>query len=397
MGCNSLVVLAAMVVLVSDKVAVCAAAVCFVGVLTYVHITNDVEESFSSQLVDTDPAAYSFIAANSSSEIFASQIDDPWKLALSKLLEQLPRENETDAPVHKHIGTNSTWEKYLLVTMHGKPHNTQSNNVRVYKYDIDESHRHHWKLSGLALQDKSIEKLGIQNLRGMKAVGGALFIASAHSTKSKIVLTDKCSLKRRYARTFAVDGLNHPYGVTFRHGKVYATNQNTDVVVRFKIDDGLEPEAETFAKVRNPRGLTFDRFGRLWVCSTKDGVSILDGETGKELHRIDVKHPVGIASDPHTGMIYVGSYHKKKPSKIIAISPVDFEQKLILQVPKPYRMQHPAGLVISNDRLFVVAQEERMLYAWNLLDGSFKGAVLKNLPKRPEQVAILRCFKRDKK
>lgn len=286
------------------------------------------------------------------------------------------------------------WTREIFLTSHGgnfkKPN--PGNDVQVYRYQVQQPHLHHWNQAGLAIDLDKSSSLGMQNLRGMATVGNALFVASAHSSRSKIVLAHKCNRSDSDAKTFAVDGLDHPYGIGFYQGALYASNQNTDQVVRFWVADGLGAKAHPFAEVKNPRGLAIDRKGRVWVASTKKGLFIFDAnKDGKLIKNIDITHAVGVAIDHDgTGVIYVGSVDGKN-SGIYAISPSTLEPIKKLTVPKPHKLTHPAGLAIVDDRLLVVEQDEEVLYSFCTRTGTFKGAVLTNLPERPEQISVLKC------
>lgn len=252
--------------------------------------------------------------------------------------------------------TAPTWERLIFVTSHGgNAHADRSNNIQVFDYELSGAHLHHWHLRGYAIAKKDVHALGLQNLRGMAAAGdGALFVASAHSSRSKIVLTRRCTRTPRVAKTFAVDGLAHPYGLAFRGGRLFATNQQADSVVRFDVGDGVDAKAHHFAQVKSPRGLAFDADGFLWVCSTKDGVHVFDG-AGRRVKRIRVKHAVGIAFDAKNDVMVVGSVDGHKKSAVVLVSAKTRKVGMRLRPPPPFKLSHPAGLVITDDRLIVIA------------------------------------------
>jgi len=283
------------------------------------------------------------------------------------------------------------WRRFLFLTSHGGNNQIESNNVRIYNYEVSAKHLHHWNFTGLALRPEEVKSLGLQNLRGMAAVGDLLYIVSAHSSRSKIIVTDKCSLEPRLAHTFAVKGLDHPYAIAYLKGFLYTANQNTDEVLRFNVKAGNNSKPEVpkrVAKVKNPRGLAFDRFGRLWVASTTHGVYVLDPSDGQVQAHIDVKHPVGVVLHYAQNRIYIGSV---KDNCIYGYDTATMKLAIKLTTSKQFKLKHPAGLAIVKDRLFAVGQKTQNLYAWSVVNGAFKGAVLRDLPHRPEQVAVLRC------
>mmetsp|Transcript_1145 Transcript_1145/g.1759 ORF Transcript_1145/g.1759 Transcript_1145/m.1759 type:complete len:373 (-) Transcript_1145:158-1276(-) len=291
-------------------------------------------------------------------------------------------------PKDDHLSEEGNWSRLLFVTIHGSK--GKGNNVLVYNYDKSHAMKHHWDLTGHALDEQAVKNLELQNLRGMKAVGDTLYIASAHSSTSKIIMTEKCSLKPRLAKTFAVKGLDHPYGIAYFRGRIFATNQNSDTVVYFNVNEARTAETpHKFATVRDPRGLVFDRFGRLWVASTVDGIFVLDGKSGKKLAHIKIGHPVGLALQFNSNTVFVGSV---KDNCIYAIDTDRIKIKRTYTVNSPYKLHHPAGVTIVGNRLFAIGQNVRKLFAWHVDTGKFHGPILQNLPDRPEQVAVLRCL-----
>jgi len=311
--------------------------------------------------------------------------DNEWKNALSAMLASVegPEDNKSD-----HNNTSVT---LLYVTTHGgnEKSSEPGNNVRVYLYEQQREHHHHWTNNGLAFEPQVVKELKLQNLRGMTAVGDALFVASAHSSRSKIVVSRKCEVKS--AKTFVVNELDHPYGLAFNNGKLFASNQNSNKIVQYDLTNGFGAKGKTVAHVKRPRGIAFDWKQRLWVASTKEGVQVFSiGNSARLLKKIKIHHAIGIAMDLRKGVAYVGSKDKKR-SGVFVISIDSMKPIVKLVVPKPFKMTHPAGLALIDERLLVIAQDERVIYAFDTNDASFHGVVMNDLPKRPEALTVLRC------
>ena len=163
----------------------------------------------------------------------------------------------------------------------------------------------------------------------MTPVNDVIFVASAHSTRSKIIVVPKCGYRHRNAAVFSLDKLAHPYGVEAMGEHIYVTNQNDNTVVMFRVLDGRGAKAKVFAHVKKPRGLSFDNEGRLWVASTKQGVLIFNQDASLH-HSIKITHPVGIVCDRNSGLMYVGSYAKGKGK---TDSKIHGKEKEVTQVP----------------------------------------------------------------
>jgi len=288
-----------------------------------------------------------------------------------------------------HIFEADTWKRWLLITGHGNQNNLASNDIRVYDFNST----HHFASDGVALSPSLVKNLDLQNLRGIKVVGNVLFLVSAHSTKSKIVMTDKCIFQKKVkvAKTFTIDSLNHPYGIAYSDGKLYITNQNTDQVLLYSLHDGFGASALIFAKVPHPRGIVIDISGKIWVASNRGHLFVF-ASSGELVKKLKIPHPVGVTIDVATGNVIVGSVHGSN-SGIYIIDHLNLKVITKLIVTPPYKLTHPAGVVVIEQRLFVIAQDQRVLYGWNLATNKFMGVILEQgqMPERPEQAAIVRC------
>jgi len=165
-------------------------------------------------------------------------------------------------------GSSSKDQRFVhlfFITYHGSP-KPETNNLHVYAVDADSEQTSFdphgsihipykkWKPLGAVLDLDTVKGLNLQNLRGVVSVGDAVFIASAHSSTSKIVTSTKCGARPRKAKVFTANGLAHPYGIAFFRGRIFATNQNDDSVVSFALEEAGEkkfPKAHKFATVRH--------------------------------------------------------------------------------------------------------------------------------------------------
>ena len=294
------------------------------------------------------------------------------------------------------VAERAEWKQLLFLTVHSgsAAHAASDNNVRVYDYERGASATGHLNLSGLALEPREVKRLGLHELRGMHAVGGMLFIAAAHRNHSKIVQTTACAAPghEREARTFAMDGLNHPYGMAFARGVLYTGNQNSGLVVGYNINRTRgRVRAQRVAQVPNPRGLAFDREGRLWVASTSLGIVVLEPQRWSVVRRIAVRHPVGVTLDYANNVVYVGSVGD---DCVYGFDGHSFRVIRTLRVPKPYVLGHPAGIAVVDNRVLVIEQRSRNLYVWDSTSGLFRGIALAGLPERSEQLVVLSCAAR---
>mmetsp|Transcript_18148 Transcript_18148/g.20959 ORF Transcript_18148/g.20959 Transcript_18148/m.20959 type:complete len:116 (-) Transcript_18148:848-1195(-) len=109
-----------------------------------------------------------------------------------------------------------------------------------------------------------------------------------------------------------------------------------------------------------------------------------------------ITHAVGVAMNRLTGIVYVGSVDGKKNSAIYGIDTRTMKVVETYQPPKHHKLSHPAGIVVHalTNTMFVVAQKERVVYAFKLgcpKKQCFMGVVLDNLPDKPEQMALWSC------
>ena len=206
--------------------------------------------------------------------------------------------------------------------------------------------------------------------------------------------------------------LDHPYGLaTSSNGSlVYASNQNVNNVVRFH---PLGPAyASTVIKVSNPRGIALTPDGTLFVASTKnpgglywyEGIDkIADGVVATPSGRLDwIPHPVGVAYDANTALLFVGSYNKKHEEKscvfVLDVSSMPPRRVACLRPDSPHKLVHPAGIAVStvSRRVYVVAQEARCVYAFQIGNATgcgtsfgFLGVAIQDLPPQPEQIGLV--------
>ena len=331
----------------------------------------------------------------------------------------------------------------MLITIHGEPSGKKhcvgtlesgpchGNNVLMYRSNRiahetngTKCKAEKWSYVGRLLDKKRVKKDKLQNFRGVAfdSKSSALYLAVAHSSRSNILRTVLC---RNKDGTFASRGyqiaqhrlLDHPYAVAFdRTNRVYASNQNLDDVVRFNpTDAAASGRAQTIAKVSNPRGIAITSSGTMFVASTKNPGGLYyyrniddvpDGEIAQPSGRVSfIPHPVGVAFDEASQLLFVGSYNKKNPkdSCVFALDASSLPPKKIacLRPDPPLHFSHPAGLVVAatSRRLHVVAQDAANVYTFALpLNDSdsdncspfqFLGVSAENLPEKPEQIGVV--------
>lgn len=299
-------------------------------------------------------------------------------------------------------------QRTMLITHHGRKEHPKTNNVDIYKYvtpdGAGKDAEKVWEESGQVMSLDTIIKQDIANLRSVLAVDDKLYIVSAHTENSKIVVTKRCGLEKRHAFHFTsndpasntVGLLHHPYGLAKWGDSLYATNQNSDTVVRMGIaasEAGSVKDVEIVAKVSQPRGVAFSKDGAMWVASIEDELHVYENQARGGKHSvIEMTHPVGVVYDERTDLMYVSSVRDHKHGGAIYVFNAKTRKVVArLRPPKKKAMRHPAGLAIGRHMLYVVGQDDRKVYSFFLNNGTYHGVKLDKTRKQPEGIALMYC------
>jgi len=281
---------------------------------------------------------------------------------------------------------------YLYVTFHG---GSQANRVNtVYKYTMDGC------IFGNILVGDETRK----NFRGLALSEnqGHLFLANAFDQDNRITEWGNCdgTGRRRYMHNFTGELLAHPYGLVVWNEVLYISNQVSNAIIRFYTSNSepvpLPPALAnssyppgTFAVLKKGslRGIAVDKkAGKLYIANNDNSVSVYlaDGSIFKVL-KVDT--PIGLFMDHPSGTLYVGS-NAKAGSFVYAYSAENWK---LLQVYQDINLQHPAGIAVYNDTLYVVSQTNRILVSFDVPTGRFREVVIPNFPDDPEQLLISPC------
>jgi outer membrane protein assembly factor BamB len=248
----------------------------------------------------------------------------------------------------------------------------------------------------------------------------ALYVADATSMDSFLLMYGTCDSKghRHYKETIISTDLNpgvdHTYGITFdKDGNVYASFQHTDAVIRFKRDTfetmDLTPGLLIDSRERRYFPGTFYQFGNvgvhslneqgirsilvvgndLWIANEDiNGIVIVPLNTGLATNIVVIKSPIGLYYDIQSNLVFVGSKEKHWGGAVYAVDPN------YLKVVRTYttnRMNHPSGIVVYDNVLYVAEQILGAIFAFNVQTGSFIRRIVKNTPGQIEQLALSSC------
>jgi hypothetical protein len=202
-----------------------------------------------------------------------------------------------------------------------------------------------------------------------------LFITDASNINSRLMVFGSCLKtdinygRRPFIETVVESsrnaGVSHTYGVCHdKKGNVYISNQHTDCVLRFRVDDfrpmvlplslqldrRLDYYDGTFVQFGLPGGHGRDHQGVRAIASVKaniwiahedlGGVAIVDTETGLVSNVVPMAIPVGLHYDESIGLVFVSCKSKDKKGTIYA---VDHDTYEVLHTYSHHKMKHPTG------------------------------------------------------
>ena len=156
--------------------------------------------------------------------------------------------------------------------------------------------------------------------------------------------------------------------------------------VEFVLLNGLRDSAGTTASLRsNPKDLlkaaavvepqssSSELMHELWVANENEDVVVILDEEARELGYIKISNPIHLFFDTTRSWVFIGSRSKKK-NKGGAVYAVDVRTRAVV---KKYfllgnvNMNHPSGLAVYEDVLFVGEQEKNVVLAFNVTDERF--------------------------
>ena len=255
---------------------------------------------------------------------------------------------------------------------------------------------------------------------------GILYVADGSNHNSQIIYFDNCESdphskyfgKRKYlgkvVDNFNNPGASHAYGLaTDHHGNIYASFQHTGAVLRFhessfrpmdlppafylsRREDYFEGTFMQFGSPREHRihsdegvrAVLGVRTNILIANEDLNGVAVVSSETGLISEIIPVEKPIGLFYDEHTDVVYIGSKSKKFSGAVYALDGLNLQ---ILGIFAVEGMDHPAGIAVHGDVLFVCDQTQNIVVAFDTRTQEYLGIVVKDFPDKVEQIILSNC------
>lgn len=213
-----------------------------------------------------------------------------------------------------------------------------------------------------------------QAVRAATASPGDLLISDYWGDKVHVYDTETLTLKGTF-----LSGPDGPVGLTYLpDGDLIVAASKADEVYRYDGQTGAFKGVVPTSYVNNPRGLTSDRTGTLWIPALDDDYVIgLDPATGHELYRWAVSRPMAVAVGHNR--LYVAS---QTDGRVVHF---DIPTRQYLGVLVSGLGTNPQGLTIAPDGNVLVNASQLGLYRidWQT------GAILNSRPgSGPEGIAI---------
>jgi hypothetical protein len=161
-------------------------------------------------------------------------------------------------------------------------------------------------------------------------------------------------------------GVNHPYDIVIQNNLLYVANQVGYNVIEMSLD--LQ-RSRVVASVINPRGLAFGSDGLLYVASESVGVVMVNVSSGTIVSIITADTPIGVVA--YEDQVLFGTRGKDP-----AIYAWSIPHREIIYTMKHSKMDHPAGMAVWNDMLYVLSQSSKDLLAFDLQKAAYAGKVL---------------------
>ena len=303
----------------------------------------------------------------------------------------------------------------FYISFHGGDDKNELNDI--HKYSRTGEH-----LDDVLHSAEGIERRG---LRGMFLTSnGSLLVSNSYKYNSMVLSYGVCddkgkrSFERVLLRHDNNSGLLHPYSVVGdKNDIIYITNQGTNSVLR--VQGPLSPSPG--APIPSPPSLTvvpslnekdtypglfiqFDpssdgvRGGDIWednhgnqsiyFVASKDKNQILAVQpNGSVVGSFTADDPIGVyVHSPSLSLFYSNSGDSNPGVVLIDLQTA--EQKRFYSHPD---LTHPTGMVVFNGVLYVLAQDDGSLMAFDVETGEFKEKVIKGFEDAPEQIILSPC------
>jgi DNA-binding beta-propeller fold protein YncE len=258
----------------------------------------------------------------------------------------------------------------FYITFHGG--NTGYPNIGVYS------------ITGTFLGDLLSSENGHSSLRSLVLAPSihTLYICSAYD--NTLLSCRGCGNQSSVNVISSDSSLKHPYGIAIDEintGRIYISNQNGDNVIAF--NSILSPPVVFAPTVPNPRGIAVDpRTGDVYVGSEQNSVVMVYSKLGIIKKILPVKVPIGVYINQ--GLLYVSDHGK--PSGVYAYNMTTGEKILTYAIPDA----HPTGITYYNGILYVLGQDTWKLYQYNARTGQALGSII-TFKDYPEQIILGPC------
>jgi len=257
----------------------------------------------------------------------------------------------------------------LYITFHGGPDGY--GNIGIYN------------LNGQYVGDLLSDESGHNSLRGMEFWNSQLFICSAKD--DRIITNSRCGSG---AATFSHSSfLEHPYdlAVDEKLERIYVSNQDGNNVIYFQ--NGSTKHAKSFVtEMTNPRGIDVDKVtSRVYIASkNRKGVYVFDSN-GDEIHKYNIDSPIGVHIDSNSRILYISN--RGEGARVISFN---ITSGLLLRKFK-IADSHPTGLLAHNGILYVLGQESKALYTYQISTGALLQTLITFHADYPEQLILGPC------
>ena len=127
----------------------------------------------------------------------------------------------------------------------------------------------------------------------------------------------------------------------------------------------------------------------MWIANEDfNGVVVVDLETGVGTNVVFIESPIGLHYDEIRDVVYVSSKQKHRHGGVYA---VDRKTLRIVQEFREDRMEHPTGMVVYDNILYVAEQIESAILSFDIKSGKFIEKITKHIPGDLEQLILTYC------
>jgi DNA-binding beta-propeller fold protein YncE len=226
---------------------------------------------------------------------------------------------------------------------------------------------------------------------------GSLLVVNAVDSDSHVAHFSTCGSDstRTFTGDFSTQSLDHPYGIT--QGLVndelfvWVSNQDTYDIIQYS-SNGTYIQTLSLFNQDALRGIAFDQNKQvLYIADeTQNAVLAYDAVNNQLVSSlsIPITSPVGLYIDPVSYILYIGSKNKHN-SLVGAFSLSD---RSFLYNYSDSTLEHPAGIALYQDQLFVLGQKAGTLLVFNTTDQStITNSLISNFPDTVEQIIVSYC------